>query len=81
MIIMIIAANTQVNSTNQFPSKKKVSGNNRSSVTTVYRREKKKHRNLKEIFILSLELTISMVLVGGALMVAINGMNGGPPMP
>jgi hypothetical protein len=74
---MIIEANSK----NEFPSQKYVSGNNRSSVTTVYMRENKKHRNLKEIFILSLELTISMVLVGGALMVAINGMNGGPPMP
>jgi uncharacterized BrkB/YihY/UPF0761 family membrane protein len=55
--------------------------NSRSSVATVYRKENKKHRSLKEIFILSLELTISMVLVGGALMVTINGMNGGPPMP
>jgi hypothetical protein len=81
MIIMIIAANAQANSKNEFPSQKNVSGNNSSSVTTAYRKEKKKHRNLKEIFILSLELTISMVLVGGALMVAINGMNGGPPMP
>ena len=36
---------------------------------------------LNEIFILSLELIISMVIVGGALMVAINGMSGGPPMP
>ena len=76
---MIIGTNAQAN--NEFPSQKYVSGNNHSSVTTVYRREKKKHRNLKEIFILSLELTISMVLVGGALTVAINGMNGGPPMP
>lgn len=42
-------------------------------------RNEKKHRNLKEIFILSLELTISMVLVGGALMVAINGMSAGSP--
>jgi hypothetical protein len=81
MMIVIIPANAQVNSKNQFHSKKKVSRNNRSSVTTVYRKENKKHRNLKEIFILSLELTISMVLVGGALMVAINGTNGGPPMP
>jgi hypothetical protein len=81
MIIMIIAANAQANSKNEFSSKKNVSGNNRSSVTTAYRKENKKHRNLKEIFILSLELTISMVLVGGALMVAINGMNGGPPIP
>jgi uncharacterized BrkB/YihY/UPF0761 family membrane protein len=78
---MIIGVNAQANSKSQFPSQKNVSGNNRSSVTTVYRREKKKHRNLKEIFILSLELTISMVLVGGALMVAISGMSGGPTMP
>jgi hypothetical protein len=81
MIIMIIPSNAQTNSKNQFASQKNVSGNNRSSVTTVYRRENKKHRNLKEISILSLELTISMVLVGGALMVEINGMSGGPPMP
>ena len=74
---MIIEANSK----NEFPSQKYVSGNNRSSVTTVYVRENKKHRNLKEIFILSLELTISMVLVGGALMVAINGMNGGHLIP
>ena len=50
---MIIAANAQANSKNEFPSQENVSGNNRSSVTTVYRRENKKHRNLKEIFILS----------------------------
>ena len=78
---MIIEANAQANSKNQSPSQKYISGNNRSSVTTVYRRDNKKVRNLKEIFIVSLELTISMVLVGGALMVAINGMSGGPPMP
>ena len=54
---------------------------NNTSENSSNRREKKKHRNLKEIFILSLELTISMVLVGGALMVAINGMSAGPPMP
>jgi hypothetical protein len=78
---MIIPANAQANSKNQFASQKNVSGNNTSSLTTVYRKVNKKHRNLKEIFILSLELTISMVLVGGALMVAISGMNGGPPMP
>ena len=71
---MIIPVNAQANNQN-------VSRNNSSSATTVYRKENKKHRNLKEIFILSLELTISMALVGGALMVAINGMNGGPPMP
>ncbi|MGA9151959.1 MAG: hypothetical protein WBZ36_15380 [Candidatus Nitrosopolaris sp.] len=74
MIIMIIPVNVQANNQN-------VSRNNSSSATTIYRKENKKHRNLKEIFILSLELTISMALVGDALMVAINGMNGGPPMP
>src|SRR5215831_12790853 len=68
------------------PLQKKVL-NNRSSVTTIRRREKKKHRNLKQIFILSLDalrerkgrsaLTILMVVVGGALMVAINGMSEG----
>ena len=76
---MIIGANAQANSKNEFLSQKNVSGNNTSSVT-VHRKEKK-HKNLKEIFILSLELTISMVLVGGALMVAINGLNGGFHMP
>jgi hypothetical protein len=74
MIIMIIPVNAQANN-------QSVPRNNSSSVTTVYRKENKKHRNLKDIFILSLELTVSMVLVGGALMVVINGMNGGPPMP
>jgi hypothetical protein len=54
---------------------------NNTSENSSNRNEKKKHRNLKEIFILSLELTISMVLVGGALMVAINGMSAGSPMP
>ena len=78
---MIIGVNAQANNKNEFPSQKYVSGNHRPSVATVYRRENKKRRNLKEIFILSLELTISMVLVGGTLMVAINGMSGGPPMP
>jgi putative ABC transport system permease protein len=49
--------------------------------------KKKKHRNLKQIFVLSLDslrerklrsaLTILMVVVGGALMVAINGMSAG----
>jgi hypothetical protein len=54
---------------------------NNTSKNSSNRKEKNKHGNLKEIFILSLELTISMVLVGGALMVAINGMNVGLPMP
>jgi putative ABC transport system permease protein len=54
---------------------------------TIRRRVKKKHRNLKQIFILSLDalrerkgrsaLTILMVVVGGALMIAINGMSAG----
>lgn len=57
------------------------------NVNTIRRRVKKKHRNLKQIFILSLDalrerkgrsvLTILMVVVGGALMVAINGMGAG----
>ena len=54
---------------------------------TTRRRLKKKHRNLKQIFILSLDalkerkgrsaLTVLMVVVGGALMLAINGMTAG----
>jgi putative ABC transport system permease protein len=69
------------------PLVKKVPGPVRSSVSTVHRTVKKKHKNVKEIFILSLDalrerkgrsaLTILMVLVGGALMVAINGMSEG----
>jgi ABC-type lipoprotein release transport system permease subunit len=52
-----------------------------------HRRVKEKHRNLKQIFILSLDslrerkvrsvLTILMVVVGGALMVAINAISVG----
>jgi hypothetical protein len=69
---------------------KNVLGNYRpSSVTssTVHRVKKKTCNNLKQIFILSHDalmetkgrsaLTILMVLVGGALMVAINGMSEG----
>jgi putative ABC transport system permease protein len=51
------------------------------------RRVRQKHRNLKQILILSLDslrerklrsaLTVLMVAVGGALMVAINGMSAG----
>jgi putative ABC transport system permease protein len=51
------------------------------------RRVKKRHRNLKQIFVLSIDslkerklrsaLTILMVVVGGALMVAINGISVG----
>ncbi|MFY9795139.1 MAG: hypothetical protein WCC17_09810 [Candidatus Nitrosopolaris sp.] len=68
-------------SENRLPLQKKVSGYSRSSVTTIHRMVKKRHINLEQIFILSLELTILMVLGGSALMVAINGMNAGPPLP
>ncbi len=70
---------TQQNNKSRLPLKN-VSGLN-------HRRVKKRHRNLKQIFILSLDslrerklrsaLTILMVVVGGALMVAINGMSAG----
>ena len=66
---------TQQNNKNRLPLKK-VSG-----------RVKKRHRNLKQIFVLSIDslkerklrsaLTILMVVVGGALMVAINGISVG----
>jgi len=68
---------------------KNVLGNSRPSASsTVHKvRKKKKHSSLKQIFILSRDalmerkgrsaLTILMVLVGGALMVTINGMSEG----
>jgi putative ABC transport system permease protein len=67
---------------------KNVLGNNRPSVSSrIPRKVKKKHSSLKQIFILSRDalmerkgrsaLTILMVLVGGALMVTINGMSEG----
>ena len=67
---MIIGENTQANS------------------STLHRRvKKKKHSSMKQVFILSRDalmdrkarsaLTILMVLVGGALMVTINGMSEG----
>ncbi|MFY9797965.1 MAG: ABC transporter permease [Candidatus Nitrosopolaris sp.] len=84
---MTVRQDVQTSNENRLPLQKKVLGNSRSSVTTIRRREKRKHRNLKQIFILSLDalrerkgrsaLTILMVLVGGALMVAINGMSEG----
>jgi putative ABC transport system permease protein len=68
-------------------SENRVLGDNRSSVTASRRVRKNKHRNLKQIFILSIDafkerklrsaLTVLMVVVGGALMVAINGMSAG----
>ena len=68
-------------------SENRVLANNRSSVTSSRGVRKKKHRNLKQIFILSIDafrerklrsaLTVLMVVVGGALMVAINGMSAG----
>jgi hypothetical protein len=51
-------------SENRLPLQKKVSGNSRSSVTTIRRMVKKRHITLEQIFILSLELTILMVLGG-----------------
>ena len=67
---------------------KNVLGNSRPSASSiVHRVKKKKHSSLKQIFILSRDalmerkgrsaLTILMVLVGGALMVTINGMSEG----
>jgi putative ABC transport system permease protein len=84
---MTVGQDMQRNKENLSPMHKKVSGNSRSSVSTIRRRVKKKHRNLKQIFVLSLDslrerklrsaLTILMVVVGGALMVAINGISAG----
>ena len=83
---MTLRQDTQASNKNRLPLQNRVLGNNRS-VSTIRRREKKKHRNLKQIFVLSLDaprerkgrfaLTMLMVVVGGALMVAINGMNAG----
>src|SRR5215813_5873265 len=83
---MTVRQDSQASNKNRLPLQNKVLGNNRS-VSTIRRREKKKHRNLKQIFVLSLDalrerkgrsaLTMLMVVVGGALMVAINGMNAG----
>jgi putative ABC transport system permease protein len=71
---------TQQNNKNRLPLKK-VSG------SLNQRKVKKRHRNLKQIFVLSIDslkerklrsaLTILMVVVGGALMVAINGISVG----
>jgi len=83
---MTVRQDSQASNKNRLPLQNKVLGNNRS-VSTIRRREKKKHRNLKQIFVLSLDalrerkgrsaLTMLMVVVGGALMVAINGMSAG----
>jgi nucleoside recognition membrane protein YjiH len=78
---MIVEQDVQANNDNQLSLRTKVLGNSKSSVTKIHRSVKIKHRNLKQILVLSLELTISMVLVGGALMVALNGMNQGISMP
>ncbi|MFY9868379.1 MAG: ABC transporter permease [Candidatus Nitrosopolaris sp.] len=62
--------------------------NRQANSSTLHRRvKKKKHSSLKQVFILSRDalmerkgrsaLTILMVLVGGALMVTINGMSEG----
>jgi putative ABC transport system permease protein len=69
-------------------SENRVLRNGRSSAATTSRMvKKKKNTNLKQIFILSIDalrerkgrsvLTILMVVVGGALMIAINGMSAG----
>jgi putative ABC transport system permease protein len=68
-------------------SENRVLADNRSSVTSSRGVRKKKPRNLKQIFVLSIDafkerklrsaLTVLMVVVGGALMVAINGMSAG----
>ncbi|MGA9149082.1 MAG: ABC transporter permease, partial [Candidatus Nitrosopolaris sp.] len=83
---MTVRQDSQASNKNRLPLQNKVLGNNKS-VSTIRRREKKKHRNLKQIFVLSLDalrerkgrsaLTMLMVVVGGALMVAINGMSAG----
>src|SRR5712691_3005126 len=64
----------------------------RTSVPVIHKKKQKKHnhRNLKQIFILSFDalrerkarsaLTILMVVVGSALMVALNGMSAGRPI-
>ena len=78
---MTVRQDMQASNENRLPLQKKVSGNSRSSVTTIHRMVKKRHIALEQIFILCLELTILMVLGGSALMVAINGMNAGPPIP
>jgi putative ABC transport system permease protein len=65
-----------------------IGGNTQANSSTLHRRvKKKKHSSLKQVFILSRDalmdrkarsaLTILMVLVGGALMVTINGMSEG----
>jgi putative ABC transport system permease protein len=65
-----------------------IGGNTQTNSSTLHRRiKKKKHSSLKQVFILSRDalmerkarsaLTILMVLVGGALMVTINGMSEG----
>jgi putative ABC transport system permease protein len=84
---MTVGKDAQASNKNRLSLQKKVSGIVRSSVTTVHKTTKKKHRNLKQIFILSRDalierklrsaLTILMVVVGGALNVAINGMSEG----
>ncbi len=72
----------------QESEKKRVLRHNGSfAATTNRRRVKKKNRNLKQIFVLSIDslrerkvrsaLTILMVVIGGALMVAINAISTG----
>jgi hypothetical protein len=68
-------------------SENRVLSNGRSSPVRTTSRTVKKNRNLKQIFVLSVDslrerkvrsaLTILMVVVGGALMVAINAISAG----
>jgi len=86
---MTVGQDAPANNENRLPLQKKVLGNSRSSVPSIARRINKKHnkRNLKQIFILSFDalrerkarsaLTILMVVVGSALMVALNGLSAG----
>jgi fructose-1,6-bisphosphatase/inositol monophosphatase family enzyme len=81
---MNVRQDSQASNKIRLPLQDKVLANNRF-VSTIRTREKKKHRNLKQIFVLSLDderkgssaLTMLMVVLGGALMVTINGMSAG----
>jgi hypothetical protein len=52
---MTVRQETQRNNENLSLLEKKVSRTNRPSMSTVHRRGKKNHRNLKQIFILSVD--------------------------
>jgi hypothetical protein len=83
---MNVRQDSQASNKIRLPLQDKVLANNRF-VSTIRTKEKKKHRSLKQIFVLSLDalrerkgrsaLTMLMVVLGGALMVTINGMSAG----